>query len=125
MITLSKGYQLPQTGDPGNTFFPALEQNIQQMNSHKHDGVDGEKPNSKDILTTSVSVLVGAFSLQPNGEYRATVSNPSSIPSDTTLPTLRDPVTKEIVYGRIEKATGISYYVYVNIPLNLEVVYGV
>ena len=38
--TLSYGFVRPATGDKGSVFFPALEDNITQLNSHDHDGTD-------------------------------------------------------------------------------------
>ena len=40
MIVLSNGYKLPETGDFGDVWFPALEDNIQRINTHNHDGTD-------------------------------------------------------------------------------------
>jgi hypothetical protein len=50
--TLSKGYILPNTGDKGSTWFPALEHNITQLNDHKHDGTTSFK-----IPTTNVEAV--------------------------------------------------------------------
>ena len=46
---LSKGYILPNTGDKGSTWFPALEHNITQLNNHIHDGITSEKVKTTNI----------------------------------------------------------------------------
>ena len=41
-ITLSNGYIKPEDGDTGAVWFDALEDNIQRVNDHNHDGSNSE-----------------------------------------------------------------------------------
>src|SRR4051812_14800351 len=43
MQTLSKGFKKPESGDDGSVWFPAMEDNIQQLNDHTHDGANSQK----------------------------------------------------------------------------------
>ena len=52
MLTLSHGYEKPETGDKGSVFFPALEDNIQKLNDHNHNGLNSE------LLTAAASAAV-------------------------------------------------------------------
>ncbi len=56
---LSNGYTLPDTGDKGSIFFPALEVNIQRLNDHTHDGNNSEKLNP-EALTSVVQAISSA-----------------------------------------------------------------
>ena len=38
--TLSKGYKLPSAGDDSTTWMSNIEDNIQRLNDHDHDGTD-------------------------------------------------------------------------------------
>lgn len=57
MDVLSYGYKKPQDGDTGDVFFPAIEDNIQRVNDHTHDGV-----NSAFIASQSPSATINLFS---------------------------------------------------------------
>jgi len=56
MQTLSFGFKKPEDGDKGTIFFPALEDNIQQVNDHDHNGT-----NSKKIPSSSVEAVTGTI----------------------------------------------------------------
>lgn len=124
MITLSKGYKKPETGDFGDIWFTALEDNITLSNSHKHDGVDGEKLTAININSSTVSVLSGSFVDQGDGYFRAPVSIPSGGLADNFTVTVKDPTTKEQIFAKTEKASSTSYYVYINFVQDVEVYFG-
>lgn len=124
MQTLSNGYLLPETGDRGNTFFPALESNIQRVNDHSHNGSDSEKltPESFLGITDTTSLVPANWILQPNGLYRAPVTMPGNKLFDSTTISLR--LNNKPVYGDIEKITANTFYVYVNKPtISVTVLY--
>lgn len=125
MITLSKGFKLPETGDFGDVWFPALEDNIQQLNDHKHDGLDSEKIPSGNLSASVVTTLVGAFADQGDGYWRASVSTPGGVALSDLSVTVRDPTTLEPIYAKLAKNTASSIYVYINTPQTVEVVFGV
>lgn len=125
MIVLSKGYKLPETGDFGDIWFPALEDNINLSNSHNHDGTDGEKIDAISLNVTTLSVLSGAFADQGNGYWRATATVPSGGLVDNTVITVKDPTTKEPIGLKIEKLNSTQFYLYTNFVQNFEVYFGV
>lgn len=77
MLTLSYGYKKPQTGDKGSIFWTALEDNIQRLNDHTHNGV-----NSAPIPVTSISKGTATISSagwvsQGGGVYRQEITMPA------------------------------------------------
>lgn len=124
MIVLSKGYKLPETGEFGDVWFPALEDNIERVNLHNHDGVNSEKISGISLIASSATILAAAFSLV-GIEYRATVTVPSGGQVDNYKLTFRDPTTKETIYLKTEKLSANQYYVFTNIVQDFEVLYGV
>ena len=127
MQVLSKGWKLPETGDFGDVWFPALEDNINQLNTHDHDGTDSEKIAAINLVNTgsTQSILVGSFADQGDGYWRATVTVPNSLAVDNFCVTFRDPTTKEVFYLKTLKLSSTQYYVYMNIAQTIEAVYGV
>lgn len=108
--TLSKGYKKPVAPSTGDQFFPAMEENIQRMNDHVHDGTTGAiTPNStQNILKADwVSVSGGA------GLYSQVVTLPTGRSYDTTDISFRLS-TGEIVNPTVEKVDATSYRVYTN-----------
>lgn len=128
MQTLSKGYKKPQTGDFGSGasgWFPAMEDNIDQLNDHEHDGVDGFQIKSSNLDGQIVSVLSGAFVDQGDGYWRATVNSPGGVNINKIQATMRDATTREVMYGKVIRASNTAVYVYLNIATDIEVLFGV
>jgi hypothetical protein len=120
MIVLTNGYKLPETGDFGDVWFPALEDNIQRVNDHNHDGTNSEKLDSKNISATNQTVLAGDFSASGNA-FRATVNMPSGLSFDDCVVLAKDPTTKDQVYLKVEKITVSQFYLYTNFVQDFEV----
>lgn len=110
MLTLTKGYKKPQTPDTGDVFFPAMEQNIQQLNDHNHDGV-----NSQVLAVTSQNILSGAWVAAPigGGLFRQTVTVPTGFSYDSVSMWFRLS-TGEFVYPSIERISSSQYFIYTN-----------
>lgn len=125
MQILSKGWKLPQTGDFGSIWFPAMEDNIQQMNDHTHDGINSEKISGVSLNASTAQVLAAAFTDQGNGYFRATVSTPGGIEPGNFVITTRNPTTKEPMYLKQERLSSSQFYIYSNVAQNVEVCYGV
>lgn len=121
MIVLSNGYKLPETGDFGDVWFPALEDNITRVNSHNHDGSNSEKLTSANIAAVRQTVLSADFIDQGNGEFRATVAMPAGVLFDDTVILAKDPTTKDQVYLKLEKIGDSSFYLYTNYQQDFEV----
>jgi hypothetical protein len=125
MIILSKGYKKPETGDFGDVWFPALEDNIDLMNSHNHDGVNGEKISALNLSASTTTVLAASFADQGNGYWRATVTVPGGGLVDNFVIAVKDPTTKEPIQLRMEKLSSTQFYIYTNVVQNFEVYFGV
>lgn len=125
MITLSKGFKKPESGDFGDVWFPALEDNIQQLNDHAHDGVDSEKIDSQNLTATTVTALVGSFVDQGDGYWRTTVATPGGALLSNFAIGMRDPTTFEPIFGKMVAASAVTVYVYLNSPQTIEVLFGV
>lgn len=125
MITLSKGYKQPETGDFGDVWFAALEDNISLSNSHKHDGNDGEKLTAVNINSSTATVASGDFVDQGDGYFRASVTIPAGGLSNNFTVTVKDPTTKEQIFLKTEKASSTAYYIYTNHVQTYEVYFGV
>jgi hypothetical protein len=124
MITLSKGYKLPETGEFGDVWFAALEDNINLGNSHKHDGIDGEKVIAVNMTSTMVAVASASFVDQGNGYWRAAITIPSGGLVDNFTVTVKDPTTKDQVFLRTEKFSAYIVYIYTNFVQDFEVYFG-
>ncbi len=123
MQTLSNGYKKPQTGDRGATVFPALEDNIQRLNDHTHNGVNSEKLTSDSYTSLSSTILPAAWSLVSPGVYRALVTMPGAMLFDSKAVTLR--TNDRTLYGDCQKVTANTFYVVVNDnSLTVKVVYA-
>lgn len=121
MITLTNGFKLPETGDFGDVWFPALEDNINQINDHTHNGTDSEKIASTGVEAQKVTILSGAFANQGDGYWRATVTFPAGTEYDKMQMIARDPTTGEAVYLRHAKLTATTAYIYTNFVQTFDV----
>lgn len=125
MQVLSKGWQKPETGDFGDVWFASLEANIEQSNSHTHNGVDSEKISSISFVSVVATTLAASFVNQLNGYHRALVTIPSGALLDTLAITCKDPVTKDQIYLKVEKFSPTQFYLYTNFVQDIEVYFGV
>lgn len=121
MIVLSKGFKLPETGDFGDVWFPAIEDNIQQLNDHTHNGSDSAKIASTGVEAQKVQVLAAAFADQGDGYWRATVNLPAGADYDKLQVLARDPASGEAVYLRHAKVSTTQAYVYTNFVQTFDV----
>jgi hypothetical protein len=122
MITLTFGVLKPENGDKGSVFFPALEDNLQQLNDHDHDGLNSSKISSLGVIPTNafVDLLVANFSDQGNDVWRATVTAPAGVLNvDYFNPyfVLGD----DRVYPTYERINNTSFYIYMNAAYDLRV----
>ena len=76
VLTLSNGYKKPETGDKGATVFNALEDNIDRVNGHSHDGTDSNKLDTFAFGRGSVTVPNTGWTAEGN-IYRQSVTFPT------------------------------------------------
>ncbi len=113
--TLSYGYIQPQNGDPGSTWFPALNSNITQLNNHNHDGVTSAPITATSITSGSVSIPSGSWSLVEAGKYEQTVVVPSGF-NMTQYSIMFYLSTGEIAVPSIQQLSSTSFKVFA--PIN-------
>jgi hypothetical protein len=124
MLTLSKGFKKPQNQDPGSVVFPAMEDNIQQLNDHTHDGVDSEKLDATSVDSVVSNILSANWSTISNGHYSQVVTMPAGLLFDTTSMEFRT-TAGVIIFPSVAKASSTTYTIYVNDnTLALKAVYG-
>lgn len=122
-LTLSNGYKKPESGDLGTSFFPDLEDNIDRINAHSHNGVDSNKLTALSFTLLTDNIVSGDFGIV-GSKHRVTVTVPAGISVDATTIKLRDPTTKEPLYLKVEKITTTTFYIYSMFAIDVEVVYG-
>lgn len=103
MLTLSYGFNKPQTNDRGVIVFPALEENWQLVNDHDHDGVNSKPINSAFLEKTNVTILSSNWTLDAGGHYTQTITLPLALQVDEVIFTFRL-TTGEQVYPTVSKA---------------------
>jgi hypothetical protein len=125
MITLSYGFQLPQTGDKGSSLFTGLEANITQINSHNHDGVNSA-PISAIAIQSSAGIVPNTAWVSSGGakgEFRQIVTMPGGFLYDKNTISFR--LNGDYVYPKLQKIADTVFYVYTNDPtVTYQVVYG-
>jgi len=115
MQTLTYGLKLPETGDKGSVFFPALEENIIQLDSHIHNGTDSPFLPPSSMNWTQQTLLAANWEDLTNGNYRQLASIPGSINYDTRQIFFRNQATGLYYPGlTVERASDSSFYVYIN-----------
>lgn len=112
--TLSYGYKLPSTNDSGSTFFPDLEDDIQQVNDHDHDGANSAPIASTSISVSSVSITAAGWASVGGGLYRQSVTVPNSKLLANVYPVCRNSTTGDILMLQVEKNTTTAAWVYTN-----------
>lgn len=123
MIILSNGYKLPEDGDLGDVWFDALEDNIQRLNDHSHDGIDSEKLDASAVEAISTGISTGDFTLSGT-EYTYRLTLPSGLQVDTTSIEFRDATTRDPIHMRYEIFSVSQIDIYSNTPLNLLAVFS-
>jgi hypothetical protein len=115
MQTLSYGYKLPETGDRGNIWFPALEDNITRSNSHDHDGSNSAAIPAKNLTKGSGSILAASWGSDlGGGTYRQEVTLPSGYTFANTMIRFLDASSNEVQPTVIVGSASNKYYVYTN-----------
>lgn len=128
MITLTYGLKKPETGDKGSTFFPALEDNIERLDAHTHDGVTSPKLPSSSINAVSQTVASGSFSDQGGDTYRALVTMPALLEFDTSTMNFEIASGSDIgsrFHPSVTKVSVNTFYVYINDnSVDIKVIYS-
>ncbi len=114
MITLTYGYLKPEDGDIGDEIFDAFENNIDLVNAHDHDGINGAKINSSNISKLQQNIISAGWVSQGNGVYRQLVTILGSKNYDDLIMAYRDTDTDVRYFLEEEKVSDFTFYVYTN-----------
>lgn len=106
VLNLSYGFKKPQNPDTGDVWFVAMEQNIQQLNDHTHDGT-----NSAPLASQSVNAPSGSWVSVGGGQYRQLVTLPAGFNYDTCQIWVKK-TDGTYVYPNIVRASATTCYVY-------------
>lgn len=79
MLTLSKLFKKPQTGDKSSVWMPAIEDNFQQLNDHTHNGIDSEKIPGSSVYAVSQVINPASWSLVSPGKYSQIITMPGTM----------------------------------------------
>jgi hypothetical protein len=113
MLTLTYGLKKPETGDRGDPLFSALEDNIEQLDGHNHDGVNSPLLTAQAFVGIIETVPLANWVTYggPVGHYRQLVTMAPGFLFDTTKIGFRT-TGGEYVYPTVERVTATTYYVY-------------
>jgi len=109
--TLTYGYIQPQNGDKGSTWFPALNDNIQQLNDHAHDGVNSAPISGASVTAGTVSIPAASWVLDVAGRYRQDVTVPAGYNMDS-YSILFKLSTGEIITPSITRLSATSFRIF-------------
>lgn len=112
--TLSYGFVRPDTGDTGSVWFPALEDDITQLNDHNHDGINSAPLSGAFLQPGVVQALAANWVLVSAGVYEQTLTVPPAFNIDTSSIYFKLDSDKSIVYGEIQKLTSTTFKVFSN-----------
>ena len=109
--TLTFGYKLPQTGDKGSVFFPALEDNIQRLNDHDHDGSDSARLTSKSVTAVTGTIASASWSgvSGKTGLFSQTVTMPTGFTYANFIVSFRD-TSGDSLFLQSEAGTASDLY---------------
>ena len=115
-VTLSFGYKRPETGDRGNVFFPILEDNIDLVVAHDHDGTNSFKIVSASVLATTQAIPSGSWAAVAGqlGTFKQLVTMPVGLSYDQHNISFKLTTLGHQVYLTVEKVSAGSYDVYIN-----------
>ncbi len=129
--TLSYGFEKPATGDKGTVFWPALEDNIQQLNDHTHNGTNSARLTSPAMQATVQSVSSAGWVLIADGLYRQTVTLPAALTAvggvynDYSIQIRNAAASERVLLLPVEKVSTTTFYVWINDnTISLKVLYS-
>lgn len=113
MLTLTYGYKKPETQDLGPVVFPAMEDNIQRLNDHTHNGTNSAPLGASSVVPTFQTLSAGSWALVANAIYKQTVSMPTGLVFENTSKEYRLP-DGTVFYPTVVRLSTTSYDIYTN-----------
>lgn len=116
--TLSFGYVRPVSGDRGSVWFPALENNITQLNSHNHNGSNSANisPSALSITGFTSTIASGSWSAVSgkSGLYEQTVTVPAAVTEVNNYDIHVYNASGHRLDLTIERQSATTYKIYIN-----------
>lgn len=123
MRITSYGYKVPEVGDNGSVVADAVEDSLDQVNSHSHDGLTSAALNLNAVVTQSQTLSASWTPHATRGYYRD-ITLPSGVIYDKNPPRLLEGSTKGDVQLTMERLSDGTFRVYTwDSTLTLVVVY--
>lgn len=125
MQTLSYGYLKPESGDRGAALFTALEDNIERVNDHTHNGTDSAPLTAQSIVGITQSILAGSWvAFGATGHYRQLVTLPAGFDFDLVQIGFRT-TAGAVILPTVERVSDTQYYVYtIDNTIGYTAIYG-
>lgn len=125
-VTLSYGYKKPVSGDKGSALFQDLEDNIQRVNDHTHDGTNSPPLPSQNVQKGTQNILQANWASYggPAGHFRQLVTLPAGFLFDSTVMSFRTS-TGQVVNPTVERVAPTQYNIFsIDNTVDLVAVYG-
>jgi hypothetical protein len=118
MDILSYGYKKPESGDTGSVWYPALEDDIQQLNDHAHNGVNSAPIEGGHIVASSITLAaIDWVNVVADVEWRQVCTLTAPYTYSGTVKEIRlNAASKDLVHPKLEFIDETSFYVYTNDP---------
>lgn len=135
MQTLSYTYQKPETGDKGSVWFPAMENNIQKLNDHNHNGTNSALIPGANITRATSSIAAADWISDGGGNYHVVVTVPIAISGAATYNDVyyynitckistAGATYGDVIYPSLERESATTFTVRVNDnALDLVIIY--
>lgn len=101
----------PESGDTGSTLFEALEDDIEILDGHNHDGETSEKLTSQSITAKTGTITTDSWETY-NNIYKKTVSMPAGMKYSEYVVIFKDGQGNQIHCGVDAAASDEQYVVY-------------
>lgn len=126
MQTLTYGYKKPETNDKGPIVFPALQDDIQQINDHDHNGANSKKITSASIDLAPQTILAANWVSLGGGNFHQQVNLLPGYVYDNVTLSFRDPVTGAYIHPSVVRISQGIMDVFTNDGASdMTVLYGV
>ncbi len=125
MQTLSYGYKKPDTNDTGPVVFPAMEDNIDQLNDHDHDGANSAKLTTASLEVVTQTALAANWVSLGGGNFHQQVTLLPGYDFDLVSLSFRDPVTGAYLYPSVLKVSDTVVDIFCNDASDMTIIYGV
>lgn len=85
MVILAYNLKQPTTGDRGSIFYPALEEAIQRLSSHNHDGNNSALISASSTQAAYVDALSANWLVTSPGRWYQDISLPAGYTYDNSI----------------------------------------